>query len=142
MERTNSGDEPVDVGGWKLRDGGNNEPLTIPDGTTIEPGGFYATYTESSTLFGLGGSDSLTLSRPDDTIADTYSWEAHADTTYGRCPDGTGELVTTVLPSRGAANICSPVRLNEVAADVDGTTTDQVVADQPLRHRGQPRRAG
>jgi hypothetical protein len=41
------------------------------------------------------------------TIVDTYSWTAHATTTYGRCPNGTGDFATTLASTKGAANSCS-----------------------------------
>ena len=45
------------------------------------------------------------------TLIDGTSWILHAaDTTYGRCPDGTGAFFTGVAVTKGAANAClSPV---------------------------------
>ena len=117
VELTNTGATTVDVSGWQLRDGGGSNPaVTIPSGTTITPGGFYAIYTEiPGPGFGLGVDDHVTLYRADGTtVVDTYAWGAHAATTYGRCPDGTGEFRVTTVATRGGPNACSPIRVNEV----------------------------
>ena len=58
------------------------------------------------------GADSVRLCLDDGaTLVDSYDWTAHAATTYGRCPDGTGRLRRRRLrPSKGAANLCAGVR--------------------------------
>ncbi|MFC6340850.1 lamin tail domain-containing protein [Nocardioides hankookensis] len=124
VELTNIGDSAVDVSGWTLEDAGDNPAVTIPNGTTIAPGAFYAIYTEiPGPGFGLGVDDTVTLYR-DTTAVDSYSWSGgHAATTYGRCPDGTGEFRVTTVATRGAANACSPIRVNEV---VTSGAPDQV----------------
>ncbi|KQW43007.1 hypothetical protein ASC77_22165 [Nocardioides sp. Root1257] len=115
VELTNTGASAVDVSGWTLEDSGDNPAVAIPSGTTIAPGAFYAIYTEiPGPGFGLGADDSITLYRGT-TVVDSYSWAGgHAATTYGRCPDGTGEFRVTTVATRGAANACSPIRVNEV----------------------------
>ncbi|GAA4714330.1 lamin tail domain-containing protein [Nocardioides conyzicola] len=126
VELTNTGGTAVDVSGWQLRDGGESNPaVTIPSGTTIAPGGFYAIYTEiPGPGFGLGVDDQVTLYKTDGTAAvDSYSWGPHAATTYGRCPDGTGDFRVTTVSTRGGPNACSPIRVNEV---VTSGTPDQV----------------
>lgn len=120
VELTNTGDAPADVSGWKLKDAGASNPsVTIPAGTVIQPGAFFAIYTEFPPPgFGLGVDDTITLYQPDGTTeVDEHSWSGgHAATTYGRCPDGTGEWQVTTVATRGAANACSPIRLNEVSS--------------------------
>ena len=39
----------------------------------------------------------------------SYTWTAHAATTYGRCPNGTGAFATTAASTKGAANDCAPL---------------------------------
>ncbi len=56
--------------------------------------------------FGLGSSDSVRIMDASGTLVDSYSWTAHAATTYGRCPDGTGAFTTTVASTKGTANSC------------------------------------
>ncbi|MCZ4500245.1 MAG: cell wall protein [Marmoricola sp.] len=125
VELKNNGTGPVDISGWKLLD---NDPAhaatpeVVPAGTTLAAGGYYALYTEFTPApgFGLGGADSVTVYLADGTTqVDTYSWTAHAATTYGRCPDGSGPFVTTTTPTRGLANACSPVRINEIESNGD-----------------------
>jgi hypothetical protein len=126
VELTNIGDAPVDVSGWNLRDGGEGNPtLSIPSGTTIAPGAFYAVYTEVPPPgFGLGVDDEVTLYQADaTTVVDSFAWGPHAATTYGRCPDGTGEFRVTTVGTRGGPNACSPIRVNEV---VTSGTPDRV----------------
>ena len=68
-----------------------------------------ATWRSTSTRsFGLGGADSARLFAADGTtLVDSYTWTAHAATTYGRCPDGTGAFATTTASTKGAANACA-----------------------------------
>lgn len=114
IEFVNIGAEPVDVSGWLVRDNDDTRFSTIPAGTVIPAGGFYV-HEEAVLGFGLGGGDMARLYTPNGTLADSYTWEEHAATTYGRCPDGTGEFTTTTSSTKGAANDCGPaVRINEV----------------------------
>ena len=100
----------------------------VPAGTTIPAGGYYAIYTEinQSPGFGLGVGDSVNLFLGDGTTqVDTTTWGPHAATTWGRCPDGTGDFRDTTTSTRGLANACSPVRINEIESD-GGTPGDWV----------------
>jgi hypothetical protein len=120
VELKNNGSAAVDISGWKILDNDPAHvptPVVVPANTSIPAGGYYAIYTEIGQTpgFGLGGADSATLYLPDGTTqVDSYSWTAHAATTYGRCPDGTGPFVTTTTPTRGVGNACSPIRINEI----------------------------
>jgi hypothetical protein len=141
VELTNTGSSTVDISGWKILDNDAAHaatPVVVPAKTTIAPGAFYAIYTEvnQSPGFGLGGADSATLLLADGTtVVDTYAWTAHAATTYGRCPDGTGAFKITTTSTRGASNACSPVRINEIESDA-GTGADWVelvnISDAPV----------
>lgn len=114
IELVNTGAEAVDLSGWLVRDNDDTRFSTVPAGTVVEAGGFYV-HEESVLGFGLGGGDLARLYTPNGTLADSYAWEEHALTTYGRCPDGTGEFRTTTTPTKGAANDCGPaVRINEI----------------------------
>lgn len=112
VELYNQGSTVADISGWSIRD--NEDTAThifvIPAGTTIPAGG-YVTFSEQvgQLTFGLGGADSARLFDASTTLKDTYSWTAHATTSYGRCPNGTGEFTTTGAPTKGAANNCAPV---------------------------------
>ena len=120
IELANTGATPADTGGYVVRDNDDTHTLTLAAGTTIAAGGYYVV--EVDTLpggFGLGAADSARLFGPGGTeLLDSYSWTAHAATTYGRCPDGTGTFTTTKSSTKGAANDCASaapdVKINEV----------------------------
>jgi len=120
IEITNTGAAPVDVSGWILRDDKNTSTVTIPAGSVLAAGGFLAMDVDVDGGFGLGGADSARLFAADGTtLVDSYSWTAHAATTYGRVPDGTGAFVVTAASSKGAPNVAAApavpsVRINEV----------------------------
>lgn len=106
IELFNSGETPVDVSGWIIRDDDDSHALAIGAGSTIPAGGFLAVDTEPA--FGLGGADSARLFLADGTtLVDSYSWTAHAAVTYGRCPDGGADWRDTTTATKGAANDCS-----------------------------------
>ena len=131
VELKNNGTAAVNISGWKILDNDPAHvaaPVVVPANTSIPAGGYYAIYTEiaQSPGFGLGGADSVTVFLADGTTqVDTYAWTVHAATTYGRCPDGTGSFTTTTTSTRGLANACSPVRINEVESNL-GTPGDWI----------------
>jgi hypothetical protein len=135
IELTNVGTAAIDISGWILKDNVDTDKYVIAAGTVLAPGAYavFDTDQPNSTApdrFGLGGADSARLFLPDNsTLVDTYTWTVAADPTYGRCPNGTGPIVTTAASTRGAANVCppptSPVKLNEVESD-DGAPGDWV----------------
>lgn len=117
VELKNTSDTDVDLAGWILKDDKDDQALTIPAGTTIVAGGYTVIYTDlPGDGFGLGNGDAARLFLPDGvTLVDSHSYPAHAQrTTWGRCPDGTGEFVETYSSTPGATNDCSPIRINEV----------------------------
>ena len=105
VELTNAGGSPADIGGYIFRDNSDANGYVIPAGTTLAPGGYYLLEVAAFT-FGLGGGDSARLFDPAGVLVDSYTWTAHATTTYGRCPDGTGGFVNQAASSKGAANVC------------------------------------
>jgi hypothetical protein len=121
VELTNTGAAAVDIGGYTLRDDGNNT-MTIPAGTTLAPGAFFAI----NTSFGLGNPDGVTVLDGATTL-DTYSYVAHAPATYGRCPDGTGALTWTTKVTKGAANACAPMA-DPFPGGLAGTVLDEADA--------------
>jgi len=127
-ELYNPGPGVADLSGYAFKDNDNSRTFTLPAATFVPAGG-YLTLDEATFGFGLGSSDSARLFRPDGSVADSYTWTAHAATTYGRCPDATGPFVTTVASTKGAANNCTPVivpvKINEVESS-GGTPGDWV----------------
>ena len=118
VEVINNGASPVDIGGYVIKDNDDTHSFTIPAGTIVGASAYYVADVDTGpTAFGLGGADSARLFAPGDLVTpvDSYSWTAHAVTTYGRCPNGTGAFTTTTSPTRGAANDCSvAVKINEI----------------------------
>lgn len=123
----------ADLSGYVLKDSEDDHSLTLPTGSTVESGGYLAVYTEPS--YGLGGTDAVRLFAPDGTtLVDSVEWSGHAVTSYGRCPDGTGDIEVTAAPTRGLINDCGP-----------GTEPVAAVAGQPgggCRRRDGPVRRG
>lgn len=106
VELANTGTTAADVSDYVLRDGdATNAAFTVPAQTSIPAGGVLAL--DVAPVFGLGAADTVTLFAPGGTtVLDTYSWTAHATTTYGRCPSGTGAFTTTAASTKGAVNAC------------------------------------
>ncbi|TYL54796.1 cell wall protein [Nocardioides sp. BGMRC 2183] len=129
-ELVNTGDAPADISGWKLIDADpEHDFAVVPDGTVLAPGAFVALYTEfPAPGFGLGSADTVTLYQADGTTeVDSHSWsDGHAGTTYGRCPDGIGEWQETTVATRGSANVCSPIRINEIESSDPASGPDWV----------------
>ena len=107
----------VDMSGWVMKDNDDTHIYTFPAGTTIAAGG-YLVADEANFVFGLGAPDAVRLYSPYAVLVTSYTWTAHAATTYGRCPDKTGAFTTTTSSTKGAANDCTPsVRINEVESN-------------------------
>ncbi|UFU02796.1 lamin tail domain-containing protein [Ruania suaedae] len=105
VELTNTGDDPVDISGWIIRDDDDDHTFAIDAGTVLEPGDFAVFETnEIDDGFGLGSNDMARLFTADGvTLVDSYAWTDHAFS-EGRVPDGTGEFTDTE-PTPGAANV-------------------------------------
>jgi hypothetical protein len=130
IELHNTSARPLELSGYVVRDNDGARGYVFPAGATI-PGGGFLVIEEAQLGFGLGAGDQARLFAPDGSLVDGYTWTAHAATTYGRCPDGTGAFVTTSLVTKGAANDCAPiVRLNEIESS-GGTPGDWVELYNP-----------
>jgi hypothetical protein len=111
VELFNTSGSTVDISGWVFKDDNDTHSYVIPNGTTIVAGGYYLLEI-AQFVFGLGAPDAARLFLSDGTtLVDSYAWTAHATTTYGRCPNGTGPFVTTVSTTatsttKGTANAC------------------------------------
>lgn len=112
VELFNSGNGAQDLSGWTFKDNDDTHVYTIPSGTIILPGQYLIL---ENFGFGLGSGDSARLFDPSGVLVLSYTWQGHAVTTYGRCPDITGAWSTTTASTKGAANDCSPIVVfNEV----------------------------
>lgn len=126
VELTTTGTGPVDISGFTFRDDDDaRTPYTLPAGSVVEPGAFFVIDQVSGSKpagfdFGLGNADSVRLYDTTGALVADYSWTVHSLVTYGRCPDGTGDMTTTTVSTKGAPNDCSsPVRINEVSTSGD-----------------------
>jgi hypothetical protein len=123
IELYNDSPTAADVSGWRLLDNDDTHVYVFPAGTTIVGGGYFVV-DEASLGFGLGGADAVRLQDPSGAPVDSHAWTAHAVTSYGRCPDGTGAFQTTTSTTKGAANNCTPaVKINEIESS-GGTPGD------------------
>lgn len=143
IELYNYGDEDVDLTGVILSDNSNSHVYTIGS-VTLTAGGFQAFTVDGTGGFGLGPEDSARLFEAGTTdlsdsarLVDSYSWTAHASTTYGRqrvSSDEEGVWATTaygtfatanVFPTGNPADITS-VRINEVESNGDTSHGDWI----------------
>jgi hypothetical protein len=125
IELYNRGTTAVNLAGFVVKDNDDSRTTTLPAGTTIAAGGFLV-IEEAQLGFGLGAADAARLFDPAGVLVDTYTWTAHATTTYGRCPDGTGPFSATAFSTKSAANDCrSAIRINEVESN-GGTPGDWI----------------
>ncbi|MDW5593701.1 lamin tail domain-containing protein [Conexibacter stalactiti] len=135
--------DEVDLSGVILSDSDNSHRFVIPARTYLgvnEWAAFRVDDPAVSGNFGLGAADSARLF-PANTVdlsavspTDTYSWTAHAATTYGARPEGSSTFSTTAAGTFGDANDfglppvgnITGVRLNEVESNGDATNGDWV----------------
>ncbi len=127
VELFNPGTTPANVGGFVFKDNDDTRTYAIPLGTSIPAGGYYL-LEEAAFGFGLGAADSARLYDTTGTVVDSYTWTAHAEITYGRCPNGTGAFGASSASTKGAANACgaaliTTVKINEVESN-GGTPGD------------------
>jgi len=127
VELYNPSAAPANIGGFAFKDNDDSRTFAIPAGTTIAAGGYYL-LEEAAFGFGLGAADSARLFDTSGTVVDSYTWTAHAEITYGRCPNGTGSFGPTSASTKGATNSCTAapittVKLNEVESN-GGTPGD------------------
>lgn len=113
VELYNTGNDVVDLGGYVMKDDNDERTDTLPSPTLIAPGEFLVLDYDVHFSFGLGGNDAFRLYNTDGQLVASYEWEAHAPTSYGRCPDGTGELQITTAMTKGEPNNCVPIEIPE-----------------------------
>ncbi|HKY40195.1 MAG TPA: lamin tail domain-containing protein [Polyangiaceae bacterium] len=128
-ELYNADSVAADISGWVFKDNDDMHVYTFPAGTIIPAGGYFVVE-EAAQTFGLGSADSARLFDATGELVDSYSWTAHAATTYGRCPNGTGAFTTTASSTQGAANACPVpvIKINEIESSggVPGDWTELV----------------
>ena len=124
VELTNIGAASVDISGFLVRDETEKAPFTVPAGTTLGAGDYIAFDVDAA--FGLGKADSVRLFDAGDTEIDAHSYTAHAATTWGRCPNGTGDFVQTRAATKGAANACEGDQITTAWPGSDAIATADI----------------
>jgi hypothetical protein len=92
-ELYNGGSFAIDLSGFVFKDNDDTHAYVLPAGTTLAAGG-YLVLDEAQFGFGLGSADSARIFDGSSALIDSYSWTAHAVTTYARCPNGIGSFGT------------------------------------------------
>lgn len=94
----------VDLSGFVVSDGGGGT-YTLPAATTIAAGAYLVLERDVNHTFGLGGSDSVTLTDAQGAVVDTIAWaEGRAIPSYCRSPNGVGGFRTCDDQTFGNAN--------------------------------------
>ncbi|MDI9588859.1 MAG: LPXTG cell wall anchor domain-containing protein [Acidobacteriota bacterium] len=105
VELANPLDEPLDISGLIIRDDKDDSEYVIAENTVIDARGYVVI---DDLGFGLGGADSVRIF-DGDMLVEEYSWTEHANHTYGRCPDMTGDFAQTRDATPGARNSCDGI---------------------------------
>jgi hypothetical protein len=95
----------VDLTGWTITSGNVFQSFPLPAGSMIPAGGFFE-IAEANFPAGLQAPDAVHLFSRFGVQVDAFAWTADPVTSYGRCPDGSGDFVSTTAPTPGAANAC------------------------------------
>lgn len=106
IELANPTADVLDIGGIVVKDDDDSHSYAIPSGTSIPALG-HLVIERDELGFGLGGGDSVRVFDGDQLVDETTWGEGHASTTWGRCPDITGNFAATAESTKGAANICA-----------------------------------
>jgi hypothetical protein len=110
----------VDVSGWLITASNVFHSVTLPADTIIGARAYLA-INETKIPGGLSAADAVHVFTRFGVGADEFIWTQDPGTSYGRCPDGTGEFEITAEDTRGSTNACSAVRPSyDVRAGVVG----------------------
>ncbi|MDY0101752.1 MAG: lamin tail domain-containing protein [Lentimicrobium sp.] len=112
VEIYNASSVAADISGYKIYDSGGQSgskpKKEIPAGTILDPGAFYVIVVDDDTESGFGLSSSgeeIWLEDAAGTVIDDITFPTLAETeSYGRYPDGTSNLQTLSVVTKGAAN--------------------------------------
>ncbi|MDA0180381.1 lamin tail domain-containing protein [Solirubrobacter phytolaccae] len=137
IELYNNGPSSITFTNATVSDSDNSHYVTISG--TIASGGYFAVDTDNASTpgnFGLGNFDSARLYAEGQTPVsgspiDSYSWTAHASTSYGRYPDGIGAFVTLNAMSKGATNAFTSPGSNPSPAPWAGVVINEVESSAP-----------
>eukprot|EP01025_Chloroclados_australasicus_P006745 TRINITY_DN12159_c0_g1_i1.p1 TRINITY_DN12159_c0_g1~~TRINITY_DN12159_c0_g1_i1.p1 ORF type:complete len:888 (+),score=77.43 TRINITY_DN12159_c0_g1_i1:170-2665(+) len=122
FEIFNSGNDVVNIAGWKIRDKNSSttvqpQEFVLGEGDCsniiglydVQPGSFLklTSGNQCSFSFGFGENDGVYLINPNDKVVDSFVWK-EADitpgTSFARFPDGAGEPIILGEPTPGFGN--------------------------------------
>ncbi len=105
VELKNTGLGPVDISGWIVKDVGDTNNVTVPPGTIVPAGGYYAV-----DMAGLGNGDTVRVFASDGvTLVDSQVYPASAlTTTLSACPEGSTTFADVEVGTKGLPNVCAP----------------------------------
>ena len=108
IELVNLGPGKVFLKGWFLDDkqGGGSKPYKLP-GITLKPGSFVAFFHSQTRISLNDAGDTVRLLRPDGTLVEEISYlrVSAYNLSYGRLPDGSGNLEYGLWPTPNKANL-------------------------------------
>jgi hypothetical protein len=115
IELANLGDQPVELGGWRLADGPptGHEPAGVyllPAGTVLPARGYLLLFRAQSALALNANDEWLRLLYPDGSEADRLHYDQFSgyDQSWCRLPDGVGDWSRYCLESPGQPNQVDP----------------------------------
>lgn len=122
IEIYNTAAVEVNIGGYKIYDNGGQagtKPKKLfPSGTMIPANGFYVIVTDDTSASGFGLSSSgekVWLEDTSSVVIDSVAFPAMAETqSYGRYPDGSGNLQLLPVITRGFANSITDIKEGDI----------------------------
>jgi hypothetical protein len=109
VELLNLGDSTVGLGAWQVEDT-SGAAYVIPLGAVLPPGGYGVFHRRETNIAFNNDADTLILSRPDGTIADSHQYDDGPGYDVGLCrlPDGGGGWHDRCDPTPGGPNRALP----------------------------------
>ena len=135
VEIKNITDKDIDLSGWYILDDDlTRTPETIAEGTIIKAKGYYVLENGVHFSFGLGKNDQVNLFNPNGKLADSFSWNGHAEGKVYARDEKTGEFSISD-PTPGRSNDSKseedlskekPIVINEIESSPTGGGKDYV----------------
>ena len=110
VELYNPGLLPIALAGWQLSDTSAGPSYTIPPGTVLPADGFLVLYRRETRLALNTSNETVTLHRPDGSIADAFHYDRFAgwDQSWCRTEDGAGTWMSECEATPGGPNRLRP----------------------------------
>ncbi len=156
FEIHNPGPHTIQLGNYRFTDdiAAMVNIANLPEGETIEPGGYYVVrFTSQWPGFRLGSGEQLALIGSVDAVVDSVDWsdgDAPVGKTIGRFPNGTGPFVTLDCPTPGAENLSgtcetpmesdvlfNPLAVSQISITLPQASIDALFADAHTYVPGQ-----